>query len=53
MEIITDNIRRLYNRRLELGKPVDDYLKRWPDLKEKPKEQPKEVTKKDGKKPKR
>ena len=41
MEIITDNIRRLYNRRLELGKPVDDYLKRWPELKEEVKEKPK------------
>jgi len=58
MEIPNENIKRLYAHRLKLGKPVDDYLKRYPSLKvpekvEKPKnvvEKPKEV--KHGKKSK-
>lgn len=56
--------KRLYLIRLKSGKPVDVYLKRWPELanlkeevkpepKEEVKEEPKPEVKQDGKKSKR
>lgn len=56
-EIITEDIKILYRRRLSRNQSVDDFLRRWPELAEeekiKPLDEKKKEVKQFGKKPKR